>query len=59
MENVELLLSMKNNNGTLIKDDIIKDFSNKNYSVDYKVINASNFGVPQNGKRVILEFKKK
>ena len=54
MENVELLLSMKNNNGTLIKDDIIKDFSNKNYSVDYKVINASNFGVPQNRKRVIF-----
>ena len=54
MENVELLLSMKNNNGTLIKDDIIKDFNNKNYSVDYKVINASNFGVPQNRKRVIF-----
>ena len=54
MENVGLLLSMKNNNGTLIKDDIIKDFSNKNYTVDYKVINANNFGVPQNRKRVIF-----
>lgn len=54
MENVELLLSMKNNNGTFVKDDIINDFSSKNYSVDYKVVNASNFGVPQSRKRVIF-----
>lgn len=54
MENVELLLSMKNNKGTFIKDNIIDDFSNNNYFVSYKVINACDFGVPQNRKRIII-----
>ena len=51
MENVPNLISM--NNGK-VKDSIIKEFENLGYSVVYKTLLASNFGVPQNRKRVFF-----
>lgn len=54
MENVKGLLSMQN--GDVIKT-IIEEFTNAGgcgYNVAYKVLVASNYGVPQNRERVIL-----
>ena len=50
-ENVKGLLSMEN--GKIIKM-IINDFRELGYEVDYKLLNAANFGVPQNRQRVII-----
>lgn len=50
-ENVKGLLSMQK--GEVIKM-IVNDFKELGYSVDYKVLKASNFGVPQNRERVII-----
>ena len=54
MENVKGLLSMQN--GEVIKT-IVDEFSNAGecgYNVAYKVLLASDYGVPQNRERVIL-----
>lgn len=54
MENVKGLLSMQN--GEVIKT-IVEEFTNAGdygYNVDYKVLKASDYGVPQNRERVIL-----
>ena len=54
MENVKGLLSMQN--GEVIKT-IIEEFSNAGeygYNVAYKILMASDYGVPQNRERVIL-----
>ncbi|MBP5667544.1 MAG: DNA cytosine methyltransferase [Salinivirgaceae bacterium] len=54
MENVKGLLSMLN--GKVIKT-IVEEFSNAGkygYNVQYKILKASNYGVPQNRERVIL-----
>lgn len=54
MENVKGLLSMQN--GEVIKT-IVEEFTNAGeygYNVAYKVLVASDFGVPQNRERVIL-----
>lgn len=50
-ENVKGLLTM--GNGQII-DAIIEDFSNCGYDVYYKLLNAKNFGVPQDRERVII-----
>jgi len=50
-ENVKGLLSI--NKGKLI-DEIIEMFSDLGYKIDIEVLNAGNFGVPQERKRVIL-----
>ena len=50
-ENVKGLLTM--DNGKII-DAIIADFSNCGYDVYYKLVNARNFGVPQDRERVII-----
>jgi len=55
MENVPNLASM--NNGA-IKNNIIKDFEKLGYNVFYKILLASDYGVPQNRKRLfIVGFK--
>lgn len=54
IENVVGLLSMKDADGELIKNIIIKDFRELGYYIDYDVLTASNYGVPQNRKRVIF-----
>lgn len=50
-ENVKGLLSMQN--GEVIKM-IISDFEELGYKVNYKVLKASDYGVPQNRERVII-----
>ncbi len=50
-ENVKGLLSMQNG---MVLDMIKKDFQAIGYHVDYILLNASNYGVPQNRERIIL-----
>ena len=51
LENVPNLVSM---DGGKIKDSIIKDFSALGYDVKYKILLASDYGVPQNRRRVVF-----
>lgn len=51
MENVPNILSMGDG---MIRDSIIKDFSDIGYIVSYKVLMASDYGVPQNRRRAIF-----
>lgn len=51
MENVPNIISIGNG---IIKDTIISDFERLGYNVSYKVLLASDFGVPQNRKRAIF-----
>lgn len=51
MENVSGLLTMAK--GTVIKQ-IEEDFNRLDYHVSYRVMNASEYGIPQNRKRVIF-----
>jgi DNA (cytosine-5)-methyltransferase 1 len=51
LENVPNLVSMANG---AIKDSIIKDFTDLGYDVKYKILLASDFGVPQNRRRVVF-----
>ena len=51
LENVPNLLAMANG---AVKDTIIEEFSNLGYKVQYKVLLASNYGVPQNRRRVVF-----
>ncbi|PAK21115.1 DNA (cytosine-5-)-methyltransferase [Mycoplasmopsis agassizii] len=58
-ENVDgIRNSKKNINGETIDksalDIIIDEFKNHGYDVKYKVLNAADYGVPQNRKRVII-----
>lgn len=50
-ENVKGLLTL--GNGTIV-DAIIEDFASKGYKVRYKLLNASDYGVPQDRNRVII-----
>ena len=50
-ENVKGLLSMQK--GKVI-EMIVNDFKKLGYSVDYKVLKASDYGVPQNRERVFI-----
>lgn len=51
MENVPNILSI---GGGIVRDSIINDFSELGYTVEYKVLTASDFGVPQNRRRAIF-----
>ncbi len=51
LENVPNILSI--GEGT-VRDAIVKDFSDLGYKVVYKVLLASDYGVPQNRKRAIF-----
>ena len=56
-ENVRGLLSTKYIDGRKLVDVIVEDLSTMNnvgYNVDYKLINASDYGVPQNRQRVLF-----
>lgn len=53
-ENVAKMTSMKNKNGTLFLDDILKSFSKVGYTLKHKIVNAYEYGVPQSRERVIL-----
>lgn len=54
IENVVGLLSMRNEFEKSIKDEILRDFEQLGYKIDYQVLNAAEFGVPQARKRVIF-----
>lgn len=56
MENVPNIISM--GKGT-VKDEIIEDFTNLGYTVTYKILLASEFGVPQNRRRAFFVGLKK
>lgn len=51
MENVPNLVSMQGGN---IKDTILSDLKSAGYSVSYKILKASDYGVPQNRRRVFF-----
>lgn len=51
LENVPNLVAMA---GGKIKDKILKDFISLGYEVKYKVMLASDYGVPQNRRRVVF-----
>lgn len=51
LENVKGLLTL---NGGAFKEDIIKRFSNLGYEVNFQVLNAADYGVPQNRERVLF-----
>lgn len=56
-ENVKGLLSTKYIDGRNLSDVIVEDLSTMNgigYNVVYKLINASDYGVPQNRQRVLF-----
>lgn len=56
-ENVKGLLSTKYIDGRNLPDVIVDDLSNMNgigYNVQHRLLNASNFGVPQNRQRVVF-----
>lgn len=57
-ENVLGLLSAKNEDGSRYIDQMISLFSEVGYITEYKLVNASDFGILQNRKRVILIGKK-
>ena len=51
MENVPNILSIGNG---IVKDAIISDISNLGYKVVYKILTASDYGVPQNRRRTFF-----
>ena len=51
MENVPNILSI---GGGAVKDSVINDFAELGYSISYKVLTASDYGVPQNRRRAIF-----
>ena len=54
IENVVGILSMKNSEGKFVKNLIHKNLEELGYEVKHKVLNASDYGVPQSRKRVIF-----
>lgn len=51
LENVPNILSI---GGGVVRDSIVTDFSNLGYTVEYKILTSSDFGVPQNRRRAIF-----
>lgn len=54
LENVRLLTSMKNAHGVFVRDEICSEFHAHGYKIQYYVINAKDYGVPQHRERVIF-----
>lgn len=54
LENVRLLTSMKNEHGGYVRDDILAEFAEHGYKVDFFEVNAKNYGVPQHRDRVLF-----
>lgn len=51
MENVPNILSI---GGGIVREQILKDFSELGYEITYKVLIASDYGVPQDRKRAVF-----
>jgi DNA (cytosine-5)-methyltransferase 1 len=58
IENVQGILSMNDHEGRIVIDRIVSDLIGLDYFVCYKVLKASNYGVPQHRKRLIIIAKK-
>lgn len=56
IENVKGLVTL---GGGAFKEDILNRFQNLGYHVEYKILNAANYGVPQNRYRVFFVGMKK
>ncbi|GAA0778464.1 DNA cytosine methyltransferase [Clostridium subterminale] len=56
IENVKGLITLS---GGTFRDDIINRFEKLGYHIEYKIINAANYGVPQNRHRVFFVGMKK
>ncbi|KAA0018086.1 DNA (cytosine-5-)-methyltransferase [Antrihabitans cavernicola] len=54
MENVRLLLSMKDPGGGLVIDRIVGEMSQHGYDATVNVVNAQDYGVPQFRERVFI-----
>lgn len=54
LENVRLLTSMKDEDGSSVLQNIIDGFESIGYSTTYRVLTASDYGVPQSRERVIF-----
>lgn len=54
MENVKLLTSMKTPSGSYVKDEIIQTFNRIGYYSNFFIVNASDYGVPQDRYRVLF-----
>lgn len=54
LENVRLLTSMKDEDGSSVLQNIVDGFESIGYSTTYKVLSAADFGVPQARERVIF-----
>ena len=54
IENVVGLLSMRAPQGRMVKDVIYEKLEEMGYTVEHKVLDASEYGVPQSRKRVIF-----
>ncbi len=54
MENVKLLTSMKAPDKSFVKDNIITLFTEIGYRVEYRELNAQDYGVPQCRERVFF-----
>ena len=57
-ENVLGLLSAKNKNGSFYIDVMKRYFRKKGYAIDYRLVSADCYGVPQKRKRVIIIGKR-
>lgn len=51
MENVPNILSIGDG---IVRKSVVSDFSNLGYTVEYKILTASDYGVPQNRRRAIF-----
>jgi DNA (cytosine-5)-methyltransferase 1 len=58
MENVLGLLTMKNGEGEYLIDKICSLYESIGYTIDYRVLNAADYGVAQLRKRVIIMANK-
>lgn len=54
MENVRVMTSMREKDGSLVTENIIRGFKNIGYDVSFEILNAKDFGVPQSRERVIF-----
>lgn len=54
MENVPGILTMRTEAGELVKDILTREFERIGYRVDYRILMAADYGVPQKRRRVFF-----
>lgn len=53
-ENVRGIMSSKMEDGTTVPDEIVKQMERLGYATNYKLVRASNYGVPSNRYRLLI-----